>query len=157
MSDTPGTKKVLVTGGAGYVGSVVARHLLEAGHRVTVLDDLSTGFRAGVPEGAVFVEGRIQTDAARVLDTPDDPYDAVLHFAASSQVGESVTDPEKYWRNNVAGTLELLTAMRGAGVRTLVFSSTAPPTASRRPSRSPRTSRRCPPTRTVPPSSPSTT
>lgn len=125
MSDTPGTKKVLVTGGAGYVGSVVARHLLEAGHRVTVLDDLSTGFRAGVPEGAVFVEGRIQTDAARVLDTPDDPYDAVLHFAASSQVGESVTDPEKYWRNNVAGTLELLTAMRGAGVRTLVFSSTA--------------------------------
>ncbi|MFE2427596.1 UDP-glucose 4-epimerase GalE [Streptomyces sp. NPDC059373] len=121
MSDT-GTKRVLVTGGAGYVGSVVAAHLLEAGHRVTVLDDLSTGFRAGVPEGAEFVEGRIQTEAARILDSS---YDAVLHFAASSQVGESVVNPEKYWRNNVAGSLELLTAMRDAGVRKLVFSSTA--------------------------------
>ncbi|MGW3244309.1 UDP-glucose 4-epimerase GalE [Streptomyces sp. NPDC001070] len=120
MSD-PRTKKVLVTGGAGYVGSVVAAHLLEAGHRVTVLDDLSTGFRAGVPEGADFVEGRVQ-DAAKVLDAT---YDAVLHFAASSQVGESVVHPEKYWRNNVAGTLDLLTAMRDTGVRRMVFSSTA--------------------------------
>ncbi|SFF09629.1 UDP-glucose 4-epimerase [Actinacidiphila alni] len=114
-------KKVLVTGGAGYVGGVVAAHLLEAGHRVTVLDDLSTGFLAGVPRGAEFVEGRIQ-DAGKVLDST---YDAVLHFAASSQVGESVVVPEKYWRNNVAGTLELLAAMRDSGVRTLVFSSTA--------------------------------
>lgn len=97
MSD-PRPKKVLVTGGAGYVGSVVAAHLLEAGHRVTVLDDLSTGFRDGVPEGADFVEGRVQ-DAAKVLDAT---YDAVLHFAASSQVGESVAHPEKYWRNNVS-------------------------------------------------------
>ena len=121
-TDPTGTKKYLVTGGAGYVGSVVTRHLLEAGHRVTVLDDLSTGFRAGVPEGAEFVEGRIQTDAARILDPS---YDGVLHFAASSQVGESVVNPEKYWRNNVAGSLELLTAMREAGVRKLVFSSTA--------------------------------
>ncbi|MFD1828492.1 UDP-glucose 4-epimerase GalE [Streptomyces desertarenae] len=111
----------LVTGGAGYVGSVVAAHLLEAGHRVTVLDDLSTGFREGVPEGAEFIEGRIQ-DAARWLDGS---YDAVLHFAASSQVGESVTRPEKYWNNNVGGTMALLDAMREAGVRTLVFSSTA--------------------------------
>ena len=121
-TDPTGTKKYLVTGGAGYVGSVVTRHLLEAGHEVTVLDDLSTGFRAGVPEGAEFVEGRIQTDAARILDPS---YDGVLHFAASSQVGESVVNPEKYWRNNVAGSLELLTAMREAGVRKLVFSSTA--------------------------------
>ncbi len=114
-------KKVLVTGGAGYVGSVVAAHLLEAGHRVTVLDDLSTGHREGVPAGATFVEGRIQ-DAGRVLDGS---YDAVLHFAASSQVGESVVHPEKYWRNNVGGTMDLLAAMREAGVRRLVFSSTA--------------------------------
>jgi UDP-glucose 4-epimerase len=121
LSTSKATKKTLVTGGAGYVGSVVAAHLLEAGHQVTVLDDLSTGFRAGVPDGAHFVEGRVQ-DAGRVLD---DSYDAVLHFAASSQVGESVADPEKYWRNNVAGSLELLTAMREADVRTLVFSSTA--------------------------------
>ncbi|MFJ4191268.1 UDP-glucose 4-epimerase GalE [Kitasatospora sp. NPDC089509] len=113
--------KYLVTGGAGYVGSVVAAHLLEAGHEVTVLDDLSTGFREGVPTGAEFVEGRIQ-EAGRVLDGS---FDGVLHFAASSQVGESVVDPEKYWRNNVAGSLELITAMREAGVRKLVFSSTA--------------------------------
>ncbi|CAG6399366.1 UDP-glucose 4-epimerase GalE [Streptomyces cocklensis] len=119
MSKSP--RKLLVTGGAGYVGSVVGAHLLAAGHRVTVLDDLSTGFRAGVPDGADFVEGRIQ-DAAKVLDGS---YDAVLHFAASSQVGESVADPAKYWRNNVGGTLELLDAMRASGVRTLVFSSTA--------------------------------
>ncbi|MGE7437682.1 UDP-glucose 4-epimerase GalE [Kitasatospora sp. NPDC001175] len=113
--------KYLVTGGAGYVGSVVAAHLLEAGHQVTVLDDLSTGFPAGVPSGAEFARGRIQ-DAVEVLDGS---YDAVLHFAASSQVGESVADPEKYWRNNVAGSLELVSAMRKAGVRKLVFSSTA--------------------------------
>ncbi|MFJ9028932.1 UDP-glucose 4-epimerase GalE [Streptomyces sp. NPDC102274] len=114
-------RKYFVTGGAGYVGSVVAAHLLEAGHEVTVLDDLSTGFREGVPAGADFVEGRIQ-DAAKWLDPS---YDAVLHFAASSQVGESVAKPEKYWDNNVGGSMALLAAMRSAEVRTLVFSSTA--------------------------------
>ncbi|WP_189272677.1 UDP-glucose 4-epimerase GalE [Kitasatospora griseola] len=113
--------KYLVTGGAGYVGSVVAAHLLEAGHRVTVLDDLSTGFAEAVPDGAEFVRGRIQA-AGDVLDAS---FDGVLHFAASSQVGESVADPEKYWRNNVAGSLELVSAMRKAGVGKLVFSSTA--------------------------------
>ncbi|MGP3969479.1 UDP-glucose 4-epimerase GalE [Streptomyces sp. 6N223] len=113
--------KYLVTGGAGYVGSVVAAHLLAAGHQVTVLDDLSTGFTDGVPEGAEFLEGRIQ-HAGKWLDRS---YDGVLHFAACSQVGESVANPEKYWRNNVGGTIELLRAMRVAGVRTLVFSSTA--------------------------------
>ncbi|MGO4753024.1 UDP-glucose 4-epimerase GalE, partial [Streptomyces sp. 2MCAF27] len=120
MSDAQ-QRKYLVTGGAGYVGSVVAAHLLEAGHRVTVLDDLSTGHRAGVPEGAEFVEGRIQ-DAAKWLDPS---FDGVLHFAAFSQVGESVVNPEKYWVNNVGGTTDLLAAMREAGVRKLVFSSTA--------------------------------
>ncbi|WP_371678193.1 UDP-glucose 4-epimerase GalE [Streptomyces sp. NBC_01276] len=113
--------KYLVTGGAGYVGSVVAAHLLEAGHEVTVLDDLSTGFGHGVPAGATLVNARIQ-DAAEHLDAS---YDAVLHFAASSQVGESVVNPGKYWDNNVGGTLALLTAMREAGVRRLIFSSTA--------------------------------
>ncbi|TVL93845.1 UDP-glucose 4-epimerase GalE [Streptomyces sp. SAJ15] len=115
------TNKYLVTGGAGYVGSVVAAHLLEAGHQVTVVDDLSTGHRAGVPAGAEFVEGRVQ-DVAKWLDRS---YAAVLHFAAFSQVGESVVDPEKYWLNNVGGTAALLAAMRDADVRTLVFSSTA--------------------------------
>ncbi|MEU7582394.1 UDP-glucose 4-epimerase GalE [Streptomyces sp. NPDC041068] len=113
--------KYLVTGGAGYVGSVVAQHLIEAGHEVTVLDNLSTGFREGVPAGAAFIEGDIR-DAAKWLDSS---YDAVLHFAAFSQVGESVVKPEKYWDNNVGGTMALLAAMREAGVRRLVFSSTA--------------------------------
>ncbi|MFF9865114.1 UDP-glucose 4-epimerase GalE [Streptomyces sp. NPDC013953] len=115
------SSKYLVTGGAGYVGGVVAARLLEAGHDVTVLDDLSTGFAEGVPPGARFIEGRVQ-DAARHLDPS---YDAVLHFAAFSQVGESVVHPEKYWTNNVGGTMALLDAMRAAGVRRLVFSSTA--------------------------------
>ncbi|WP_225801437.1 UDP-glucose 4-epimerase GalE [Streptomyces sp. NK15101] len=118
---TTAAKKYLVTGGAGYVGSVVAAHLLERGHRVTVLDDLSTGFAEAVPEGAEFVRGRVQ-DAANWLDSS---YDGVLHFAAFSQVGESVARPEKYWENNVGGTMALLAALRGAGVRKLVFSSTA--------------------------------
>ncbi|MFG2501413.1 UDP-glucose 4-epimerase GalE [Streptomyces sp. NPDC048441] len=113
--------KYLVTGGAGYVGSVVAQHLIEAGHEVTVLDNLSTGFRAGVPSGATFIEGDIR-DAAKWLDSS---FDAVLHFAAFSQVGESVVKPEKYWDNNVGGTMALLAAMRDADVRKLVFSSTA--------------------------------
>ncbi|MFF8608822.1 UDP-glucose 4-epimerase GalE [Streptomyces sp. NPDC015346] len=115
------TSRYLVTGGAGYVGSTVARHLIEAGHEVTVLDDLSTGFADAVPAGAEFIEGRVQ-DAARWLDGS---YDGVLHFAAFSQVGESVAKPEKYWENNVGGTMALLAAMRTAGVRRLVFSSTA--------------------------------
>ncbi|WP_419995625.1 UDP-glucose 4-epimerase GalE [Streptomyces boninensis] len=115
------TKKYLVTGGAGYVGSVVAQHLLEAGHQVTVVDDLSTGFAQGVPDGAEFIEGRVQ-DLNKYLDSS---YEGVLHFAACSQVGESVVNPEKYWRNNVGGTIELIAAMREAGVKKLVFSSTA--------------------------------
>jgi UDP-glucose 4-epimerase len=115
------SNKYLVTGGAGYIGSVVATHLLEAGHQVTVLDDLSTGFRAAVPDGAEFIEGRVH-DAAEWMDPS---YDAVLHFAAFSQVGESVARPEKYWENNVSGSMALLSAMRTAGVRRLVFSSTA--------------------------------
>ncbi len=113
--------RYLVTGGAGYIGSVVVARLLEAGHRVTVLDDLSTGTAQAVPAGAEFVRGGLGHAAA--LLSAD--HAAVLHFAASSQVAESVRDPDKYWRNNVTGSLELMAAMRHADVRTLVFSSTA--------------------------------
>ncbi|MFD7785438.1 UDP-glucose 4-epimerase GalE [Streptomyces nojiriensis] len=113
--------RYLVTGGAGYIGSVVVAHLLEAGHRVTVLDDLSTGTPQAVPAGAEFVRGGLGHAAA--LLSAD--HAAVLRFAASSQVAESVRDPDKYWRNNVTGSLELMAAMRHADVRTLVFSSTA--------------------------------
>jgi len=113
--------KLLVTGGAGYVGSVVTALLLEVGHEVTVLDVLSAGHRDAVPAGAAFVEGDVH-DAARVLDPS---FDAVLHFAGKSLVGESVQDPAPYWHTNVGGTLSLLEAMREHGVDRLVFSSTA--------------------------------
>jgi UDP-glucose 4-epimerase len=113
--------RLLVTGGAGYIGSVVAAQLLEAGHQVVVLDDLSTGHADAVPSGAVLVRGTIR-DAADVLAGG---IDAVLHFAAKSLVGESVAQPGLYWSNNLGGTLALLEAMRVSGVRSIVFSSTA--------------------------------
>jgi UDP-glucose 4-epimerase len=114
--------KVLVTGGAGYIGSVVAAQLIEADHEVTVLDDLSTGHADAVPPGAHFVKGSLRGNAAEVLA---DGIDAVLHFAAKSLVGESVADPAKYWSGNLGGTLALLEAMRVLHVRNIVFSSTA--------------------------------
>ncbi|MGH3158893.1 MAG: UDP-glucose 4-epimerase GalE [Streptosporangiaceae bacterium] len=114
--------KLLVTGGAGYVGSVVAAQLLEAGHEVVVLDDLSTGHADGVPTGATFVRGTIRDAAAEVLA---DGIEAVLHFAAKSLVGESVAQPGLYWSSNLGGTLSLLAAMRDTGVHSIVFSSTA--------------------------------
>jgi UDP-glucose 4-epimerase len=114
--------KLLVTGGAGYVGSVVAAKLVAAGHQVTVLDDLSTGFADAVPAGATFIQGTLRADGKAALG---DGTDAVLHFAAHSQVGESVANPAKYWSNNLGGTLALLDAMRTAGTTRIVFSSTA--------------------------------
>ncbi|HEX6498332.1 MAG TPA: UDP-glucose 4-epimerase GalE [Micromonosporaceae bacterium] len=113
--------KLLVTGGAGYVGGVVGRLLLDAGHEVVVLDDLRTGHRESVPDGAVLVEAPL--DAAASVLTSD--FDAVLHFAGLIAAGESVVRPEIYWDANVVGSLALLEAMRTAGVRRLVFSSTA--------------------------------
>jgi UDP-glucose 4-epimerase len=114
--------RLLVTGGAGYVGSVVAAQLTEAGHQVTVLDNESTGHADAVPTGAAYVRGTIRTDAARVLAGG---IDAVLHFAAMSLVGESVAKPGLYWSNNLGGTLALLDAMIRADVPSIVFSSTA--------------------------------
>jgi UDP-glucose 4-epimerase len=113
--------KVLVTGGAGYIGSAVGAQLVAAGHEVVVLDNLSTGHRDAVPDGATFVEG----DIDHAADVLDGSFDAVLHFAAKSLVAESVANPRLYWWNNVAGTLRLVEAMTSAGMRRLVFSSTA--------------------------------
>lgn len=113
---------VVVTGGAGYIGSVVAARLLEEGHEVTVLDDLSTGHADAVPPGARFVRARVH-EAGPVL--ADLAPDAVAHLAAFSLVAESVADPDRYEENNVTGTARLLEAMREAGVGRLVFSSTA--------------------------------
>ena len=114
--------KLLVTGGAGYVGSVCAAHLVEAGHDVVVLDDLSTGHHDAVPEQARFVEADLAVAADEVLA---EGFDGVLHFAAKSLVGESVQKPGLYWRGNVATAIELLDAMVRNGAPRLVFSSTA--------------------------------
>jgi UDP-glucose 4-epimerase len=115
--------RLLVTGGAGYIGSIVASHLLAAEHEVVVLDNLRQGHREAVPDGARLV-------VADLLD-PDDVnavvgegFDGVLHFAALALVGESVSHPERYYRTNVGGTLNLLEAMVAAEVGRLVFSST---------------------------------
>ena len=114
--------KLLVTGGAGYIGSVCAQRLVESGHEVVVVDDLSTGHRDAVPAGGRFVQG----DAAEVAhDLLAEGFDGVLHFAAKSLVGESMQDPAKYWEGNVVTSLGLLAAMRKHGTPRLVFSSTA--------------------------------
>jgi UDP-glucose 4-epimerase len=114
--------RVLVTGGAGYIGSVVTAQLLAAGHEAVVVDDLTTGYADAVPPGAEFHEMSI-TELAPVLS--DWHLDAVIHLAARSLVGESSTNPALYWRNNVVGTVALLDAMRTSGVERIVFSSTA--------------------------------
>ncbi|WNV83642.1 UDP-glucose 4-epimerase GalE [Umezawaea sp. Da 62-37] len=114
--------KLLVTGGAGYVGSVCAARLVESGHEVVVLDDLSTGHADAVPQAARFVEGDINEVIGSVLA---EGFDGVLHFAARSLVGESMVDPAKYWQGNVVTSLRLLDAMREHGTPRLVFSSTA--------------------------------
>ena len=114
--------KTLVVGGAGYIGSVVTRLLLAEGHQVVVLDDCSTGHADAVPAGVDLVQTDI-VNAAEVLGGQG--FDAVLHFAAKSLVGESVTNPSLYWRTNVCGTRALLDAVTEHEVPTLVFSSTA--------------------------------
>ncbi|MFT7837213.1 UDP-glucose 4-epimerase GalE [Saccharothrix sp. BKS2] len=114
--------KLLVTGGAGYVGSVCAARMVESGHEVVVLDDLSTGHADAVPEGARLVEAGIDEAIGGLLA---EGFDGVLHFAAKSLVGESMTDPAKYWHGNVVTSLRLLDAMREHGTPRLVFSSTA--------------------------------
>jgi UDP-glucose 4-epimerase len=114
--------RVLVAGGAGYIGSVVTAALLAGGHEVTVLDDLSTGHADAVPEGARFVQASLHESAPVLAAVRPE---AVLHFAAKSLVGESQVKPEIYWETNVGGSLALLEAMRAADCRRIVFSSTA--------------------------------
>jgi UDP-glucose 4-epimerase len=116
---------VLVTGGAGYIGSVAAAELLRAGRRVIVYDNLSRGHRRATPPGAELVVGELEDRAAldRVLATRE--VDAVMHFAALIEAGESMKYPERFFRNNTANTLTLLEAMLERGVKKFVFSSTA--------------------------------
>jgi UDP-glucose 4-epimerase len=115
--------KLLVTGGAGYIGSIVATQLLEAGHEVVVLDSLERGHRAAVPPQARLVVADL-LDRRKLDLLFHEGFEAVLHFAALALVSESVSHPERYYRTNIGGTLNLLEAMRDAVVSRLVFSST---------------------------------
>jgi UDP-glucose 4-epimerase len=116
--------RILVTGGAGYIGSVTADYLLEVGHEVEVVDSLVTGHPAALPPEAPFHRGDLRD--ANLLDRVfARPFDAVIHFAAFSLVGESVENPLRYWRNNVDGTLSLLERVARGGARRFVFSSSA--------------------------------
>ena len=115
--------KLLVTGGAGYVGSVCAAVLVEAGHDVTIIDNFTTGNREAVPAAARLVEGDVRDKAAEVLG--EGGFEGVVHFAARSLVGESMEVPDEYWQHNLVTTLALLDAMRTNDVNNLVFSSTA--------------------------------
>jgi UDP-glucose 4-epimerase len=115
--------KLLVTGGAGYIGSIVSRLLLDGGHEVVVLDNLERGHREAVaPDARLVVADLVDADA--VSAALSDGFDGVLHFAALALVGESVSHPERYYRTNVGGSLNLLEAMKAAGIPRLVFSST---------------------------------
>lgn len=116
---------VLVTGGAGYIGSVVTEELLRDGHDVVVYDNLSKGHRDAVDERAVFLEGDIADRSLLIKTFADYGTEAVIHMAADSLVGESVENPAKYYRNNSLNGLALLDAMREADIRKIVFSSTA--------------------------------
>lgn len=117
--------RVLVTGGAGYIGSVVVEELLGDGHEVVVFDNLSKGHSESVPQEATFVEGDLIDTEEICAALSDSKIEAVIHMAASSLVGESVTTPAKYYQNNVVAGLSLLEAMLKADVKKIVFSSTA--------------------------------
>ncbi|HTU84856.1 MAG TPA: UDP-glucose 4-epimerase GalE [Solirubrobacteraceae bacterium] len=115
--------KLLVTGGAGYIGSIVAKQLLDGGHQVTVFDNLQQGHRSAIPPNAELVVADLR-DRPAVDSALAGGFDGVLHFAALALVGESVSHPERYYGTNVLGTFNLLEAMVAAGVPRLVFSST---------------------------------
>jgi UDP-glucose 4-epimerase len=116
---------ILVTGGAGYIGSVTSAELLAAGHQVTIYDNLYTGHRSALPPAACFVHGDIHDRPALDAALGAAPYDAILHFAAYIEAGESMLDPGRYFHNNTAGALNLIRAAVAHHVPRFVFSSTA--------------------------------
>jgi UDP-glucose 4-epimerase len=116
---------IFVTGGAGYIGSATAEALLDAGHSVTVYDSLVTGYRDAVPEAARFIQADLGDSAALTAALVSEKYDAVMHFAAFIEAGESMKDPGKFFKNNLANSLQLIEAAARAGVKRFVLSSTA--------------------------------
>lgn len=114
-----------VTGGAGYIGSAVAAELLAQGHEVTVFDSLVTGHRSAVPKGAHLVVGDLLDTEALKQALAAKPFDAVFHFAALIEAGESMRNPGKYFLNNLQGSMQLIEAVHQAGIKRIVFSSTA--------------------------------
>jgi UDP-glucose 4-epimerase len=116
---------ILVTGGAGYIGSATAEALVHAGHAVTVYDSLVTGHRQAVPEGATFVEADLSDSQALTRTLTDQTFDAVMHFAAFIEAGESMRDPGKFFQNNFTNSLSLMDAAVRSGVKRFVLSSTA--------------------------------
>lgn len=116
---------ILVTGGAGYIGSATAEALIQAGHKVTVYDSLVTGHRAAVPDGAVFIQADLADSHALVETLTTQKYDAVMHFAAFIEAGESMKEPGRFYHNNFTNALALMETAVRAGVGRFVLSSTA--------------------------------
>jgi len=116
---------IFITGGAGYIGSATAEALLKAGHHVTVYDSLVTGHRQAVPQGAKFIHAELSDSLALAIALKEDKYDAVMHFAAFIEAGESMRDPAKFFRNNLINSLTLIEAAVKAGVPRFLLSSTA--------------------------------
>ena len=116
---------IFVTGGAGYIGSATAEALIQAGHSVTVYDSLVTGHRAAVPAGAKFIHASLDDSHALAEALTSTKYDAIMHFAAFIEAGESMKDPGKFFRNNFTNSLQLMETAVQTGVKKLVFSSTA--------------------------------
>ncbi|GAB4494871.1 MAG: UDP-glucose 4-epimerase GalE [Anaerolineales bacterium] len=116
---------IFITGGAGYIGSATAEALLKAGHSVTVYDSLVTGHRQAVPQGARFIHADLSDTLALAIALKEEKYDAVMHFAAFIEAGESMKDPAKFFRNNLINSLTLIEAVVKAGVPRFLLSSTA--------------------------------
>ena len=116
---------ILVTGGAGYIGSATAEALLNAGHTVTIYDSLVTGHRAAVPEGAKFIEANLSDSYTLAETLTDQNFDAVMHFAAFIEAGESMKDPGRFYMNNFTNSVSLMETAVRAGVKRFVLSSTA--------------------------------
>jgi UDP-glucose 4-epimerase len=116
---------IFLTGGAGYIGSIAARKLIEAGHQVTVYDSLVTGYREAVPKEATFIQADLRDNETLVSALGKDQFQAVMHFAAFIEAGESMTDPPKYYQNNLGNSIRLIDAAVKAGIDRFVLSSTA--------------------------------